>query len=283
MGFENCHPAVNMIYFVAVIYGTIVFKNPVFLAISYISAFVYSVKRNGMKALVFDVILLPCAVLYAMYYASYTHFGVTVLEKNLIGNNITVESLVYGFITGIAVITVIMWFSCIYSVFSSDKVVYLLGKMSPHLSLFLSILLRIIPRIKNEFKTIYTARRGIKKRNIFSMISILITWTIDALMSASESMRSRGSLLKGRKAFSIYRFDNRDRLYVIAMFTCLTITMMGAMLKQTYIICDPRIVMPHITPMSYVFYVGYAGLCLMPLLLELWTEWRFKKLCFVTK
>lgn len=283
MGFENCHPAVNMIYFVAVIYGTIVFKNPVFLAISYVSAFVYSVKRNGKKAVIFDIILIPFAVMYALYYSSYTHFGVTVLEKNLIGNNITAESLLYGFITGITVITVIMWFSCIYSVFSSDKVVYLLGKISPHLSLYLSILLRIIPRIKNESKKIYTARRGIKKSNILSIISILITWTIDALILASESMRSRGSLLKGRKAFSIYRFDNRDRLYVIGMFICLTVTIMGAMLKQTYIICDPRIVMPHITPMSYVFYVGYAGLCLMPLLLELWTEWRFKKLCFVTK
>ena len=29
--------------------------------------------------------------------------------------------------------------------------------------------------------------------------------------------------------------------------------------------------------MSYVFYLGYAVFCLMPMGLELYTEWRFNK------
>ena len=57
MGFERCHPAVNLIYFAAVLLGMITFQHPVFLAISFLSAFVYSIKRNGWKALVFNVIL----------------------------------------------------------------------------------------------------------------------------------------------------------------------------------------------------------------------------------
>ena len=49
-------------------------------------------------------------------------------------------------------------------------------------------------------------------------------------------MRSRGSLLRGRTAFSIYRFDNRDRAFVIALFTCITLTAMGVILGASNVV-----------------------------------------------
>ena len=288
MGFEKCHPAVNFIYFATMIAGMILFQHPIFLLISFVCAFIYSIKRNGWKALIFNAVLLPLIVAFALYYSSYTHFGVTVLEQNMIGNNMTLESLVYGFVLGIVVAGVLIWFSCVYSIFTTDKVVYLFGKVSPRLSLFLAIILRMVPRIKKEAKRINTAQQGIgrgtnqgnlwqRTRNCIRIFSMLITWTIDSLTTASESMRSRGSTLRGRKAFSIYRFDNRDRAYVVGNFACLTVIFMAVMLKQTDIIYDPRIIMMPVTTMSYVFYAGYAVFCLMPFGLELWTEYRFKK------
>ena len=278
----------NFIYFATVIAGMIVFQHPIFLLISFVCAFAYSIKRNGWKALVFNVILIPCVVAFAFYYSSYNHFGVTVLHQNMIGNNMTLESLVYGFVLGLVIAGVLIWFSCVYSVFTTDKVVYLFGKVSPRLSLFLSIILRMVPRIKKEAKKINTAQRGIGRganqgnvfqrlRNSIRILSMLITWTIDSLTLVSESMRSRGSSLRGRKAFSIYRFDNRDRAYVITLFTCLTLIIMGVLLKQTDILYDPRIRMNPITSMSWFFYAGYGIFCLMPMGLELWTEYRFWK------
>ncbi|MBQ7416083.1 MAG: energy-coupling factor transporter transmembrane protein EcfT [Oscillospiraceae bacterium] len=288
MGFEKCHPAVNFIYFSAVIAGTILFNHPIFLLISYVCGFLYSIKRGGWKALAFNAVLIPLVAAFALYYINYNHFGVTVLRQNMIGNNMTVESLVYGFVLGVSAAGVLMWFSCIYSVFTTDKVVYLFGKVSPRLSLFLAILLRMVPRIKKEAKKINTAQRGIGRganqgnifqrlRNSIRILSMLITWTIDSLTLASESMRSRGSSLRGRKAFSIYRFDNRDRVYVVILFACLTLTMMAVMLKQTDILYDPRIIMTPITAMSCLFYAGYAVFCLMPMGLEVWTQYRFWK------
>ena len=288
MGFERCHPAVNFLYFTTVIAGMIAFQHPVFLLISFVCAFAYSVKRNGGKALVFNTVLIPCVAAFALYYSSYHHFGVTVLQQNWIGNNMTMESLVYGFVLGFVAAGVMIWFSCVYSVFTTDKVVYLFGKVSPRLSLFLAILLRMVPRIKKEAKKINTAQqgmgRGVNQGNILQRLgnsirifSMLITWTIDSLTMASESMRSRGSSLRGRKAFSIYRFDNRDRAYVVGNFACLTVIFMAVMLKQTDILYDPRIIMNPITSVSYLFYAGYAVFCLMPMGLELWTQYRFWK------
>ena len=103
---------------------------------------------------------------------------------------------------------------------------------------------------------------------------MLITWTIDSFTIASESMCSRGSSLRGRKAFSIYRFDNRDRAYVIGLFLCLTLTMMAVLLGQTDMVYDPKILWTKVNPL---FCIGYASLCLMPMGLEIWTEFSFEK------
>ena len=285
MGFERCHPAVNLIFFAAVLVGMITFQHPVFLVISFLCAYAYSVKRNGWKAVVFNLCLLPFVVAFALYYSSYTHFGMTVLHQNMAGNNMTQESLVYGFVLGVTGAGVCIWFSCVFSVFTTDKVVYLFGKVSPRLSLFLAILLRMIPRIKKEAKRINMAQQGIGRganqgnlwqrlRNSLRIFSMLITWTIDSLTIAAESMRSRGSSLRRRKAFSIYRFDNRDRLFVIGLFLCLTLTMMAVLLGQTDMVYDPKIIWTHVSPL---FCIGYVVLCLMPLGLELWTEYHFQK------
>lgn len=287
MGFEACHPAVNLIYFAAVIFGALTFRHPVFLAISFLCAVAYSVRRNGRKALVFDLCLLPGIAAFGLYYSSFRHFGMTVLGQNHIGNNITMESLVYGLVLGVNVAGFLIWMSCVYSVFTSDKVVCLFGKVSPRLSLFLAILLRMVPRIKGEARRIHTARKGLGKGidqgslgrricNGISIFSMLISWMIGALATMSDSMRSRGSAIRGRTAFSIYRFDNRDRAYVILLFACLILTAIAALLGLTDMVYDPQILWTPIAAGDSLLCIGYAALCLMPLTLELWTDHRFK-------
>lgn len=289
MRFDSYHPTINLIYFASVILFAIWFDHPVFLAISYAAAFLYSVKLNGMRGLIFDLCLIPLILIYAGFYAYYNHFGVTPLRQNFIGNSITVEALVYGLALGITAAAVIMWLSCLFAVFSADKVVYLFGKVSPKLSLFLSILLRSVPRIKERARRIHVSQRGIGRGvkdgsvparliNSIRLVSILITWTLENFVESARSMKCRGYSLKGRTAFSIYRFDNRDRSVVMAIFFCLTLVVMAVAFDQTFIYYDPEIIMNRITPASAVFYLAYAALLLMPLGLQLVGEWRFSRI-----
>ena len=288
MGFEACHPAVNFIFFAAVLYGSASFRHPVFLTIAYLCAFAYSVKRRGKRAVLFNLCLLPLVAAFALYYSSYHHFGVTVLRKNFVDNNMTLESLVYGLVIGLRFATVCMWLEAMFRVVSSDKVVYLFGKISPLLSLFLTILLRLIPRIGLEARRINLAQKGIgrgsNQGNVFQrfgnslrIFSMLITWMISALALESDSMRSRGSLLRGRTAFSIYRFDNRDRAFVIGLFACITLTIMGVILGASKMWYNPRIIWQPLSGIGVVAAIGYLVLCLMPMGLEIWTEYRFDK------
>ena len=289
MRFDSYHPMINFIYFASAILCTICFQHPVFLGIAFVCAFIYSVKLNGWKNLVLNLGFVVLAAAYTAWYSYYNHFGVTNLRVNFIGNKITLEAVVYGFVRGITVVTVLMWLCCIFKLITADKVVYLFGRISPKLSLFLSILLRTVPRIKTRAKRIEMSRegigRGVKHGNpfqrllhLFALISILITWTLEDFVESAASMKSRGYSLQGRTAFSIYRFDNRDRGLVIAFFWCLTAVLMAVMLDQTDMYLDPVIIISPITSVSYAFYVAYAVFLLLPLMLQIVGERRFRKM-----
>lgn len=288
MRFDNYHPALNFIYFTSVIVCTVWFNHPVFTAISYIAAFAYSVKLNGRRGLIFDLCLIPLAVLYAGFYSYYNHFGVTPLRQNFIGNSITVEAISYGLMLGVTAAAVIMWMSCVFAVVSSDKVVYLFGKVSPKLSLFLSIILRSVPRIKERARKITIAQQGIGRGpsdgnvlqravNVIRLVSIVITWTMENFVESAKSMKCRGYSLKGRTAFSIYRFDNRDRALVLGIFAGLTFTAMAVMFDQTFIYYNPELIMNRVTFVSVIFYAAYAVLLMLPMALQIIGEAKFER------
>ncbi len=287
MGFESCHPALELLYFVTALFGALTFRHPVFLAIGFVGALAYSLCRSGKRTFRLVAALLPCVAVFAMYYGTFHHFGVTVLWTNFIGNRITSEALLYGLALGCGGACAILLLGCLFRVFSADKVVYLLGRVSPRLSLFFSILLRMIPRLRAQAKRIRTARHGMgcglsqgtpiqRLKNTMKMLYILIAWAIDAFATQSESMRCRGSGLRGRTAFSVYRFDGRDRLLAVAMFTCATITTVAAALGITDMAYAPRLVYVPLSREDLPFCLGYAALCLTPTVLETVTQLRFR-------
>lgn len=289
MEFARYHPAINLLYFTAVLTGTILFRQPVFLCLSYVCAFLYLLKLRGLRALISGLGLLPLALLYALWYGSYHHFGLTVLGVNFIGNQVTLESFLCGGTWAMVCVAAVLWMGCVHAVFTTDKIVYLLGRVSPHLSLYLSILLRTVPRLNKQRQRIELAQRGIgrgkgqgnifqRMRNALRRGSILLTWLIEGIVTTSDSMRCRGCSLRGRTAYSLYRFDGRDRSFVIGLCTLVCVLLMALLLDQTMIRFAPQVVMMPITPMSCLFYAAWAALCLLPPVLELLGARRFRHL-----
>ena len=117
---------------------------------------------------------------------------------------------------------VIQWFSCYNKIMTTDKFIYLFGKLIPALSLILSMAFRFVPRFLGQLKFIRNGQKAmgkdISEGKLFdrihaglNMLSILITWALENAIETSDSMRSRGYGLKGRSAFSIYHFTRKDK------------------------------------------------------------------------
>ena len=61
MRFDSYHPAINLIFFASVITATVRFLHPVFVALSLVCSFVYSVKLCGRRAFFGNLALLLLA------------------------------------------------------------------------------------------------------------------------------------------------------------------------------------------------------------------------------
>ena len=108
MNFASYHPALNLLFFVAVIAFTACWTHPGLVAVSFLCALAYSARLRGPRAVAFGCALALCALAFAALFALNVHFGVTNLARTPIGNSITVESLSCGIIVGIKVAAILV-------------------------------------------------------------------------------------------------------------------------------------------------------------------------------
>lgn len=221
--FSGYHPAVNFLYFGLVLFFTMCFLHPACLLLSLAAALRYAVCLNGRRAVRRSLrYLLPAALLAALINPAFNHQGATILTYLPSGNPLTLESIAYGLAAAALLSAVVTWFSCYTAVMTSDKFVYLFGRVIPALSLVLSMALRFVPRFQVQARAVSQAQRCVGRdvsdgsllqrlRNGVTILSILLTWCLENALETADSMKSRGYGLPGRTAFSIYRLDDRDQ------------------------------------------------------------------------
>ena len=144
--FGTYHPIINFVYFVFVIGCSMFLRHPVFLGISCVSGFIYYIYLKGKKAFKTALwLMIPVFLISALVNPLFNHEGVTLLFYFRTGNPLTLESIVYGLASGVMLVSVLNWFSCYQVIMTSDKFIYLFGKLIPAMSLILSMVLRFVP------------------------------------------------------------------------------------------------------------------------------------------
>jgi len=277
--FSGFHPLVSLLYFVMAIGFSFVFMHPVCLGISLACSVAYMLLLEGRKALRFAaVFLLPVFLLAAVINPLFSHAGATILAYLPNGNPITLESILYGIAAACMLVAVISWLCCYTAVMTSDKFVYLFGRVLPALSLLLSMALRFVPRFTAQMKAVAGAQRGIgrdisqgdalsRAKHGIRILSITVTWALENAIETADSMKSRGYGLPGRTAFSIFRFERRDRFALLFLLLCGAYILPGAALGGLKYLYFPTIAGAW-TPYSISIFAVYLIFLAMPLIVN---------------
>ncbi len=287
--FATYHPIVNFVYFVAVMCISMFVMHPVILGISLCGAVTYSVYLKGERAWKFNIIMLvPTLLVMALINPAFNHRGQTILTY-IGGNPITLESIVYGLVAAAMLVSVILWFSCYNSVMTSDKFIYLFGKIIPAMSLIFSMCLRFVPRFRVQLSVVVNAQKCIGKdvgtgsilqriKNSLEIVSIMTAWALENSVETADSMKARGYGLRGRTAFSNYRLQWRDCVAMGVMLCAITAVIISLITKAVYSSYIPRILLNELDFMSVFAYVAYLGLCLLPMTINIYEDNRWNSL-----
>lgn len=254
--------------------------HPVCLGISLACAVAYSLSLRGKKALRFSLLyMLPMMLLAILLNPAFNHEGATILTYLPSDNPLTLESIVYGVAAAALLAAAVVWFTCYNEVMTSDKFVYLFGRVIPALSLILSMTLRFVPKFTAQIKVVSEAQRCVgrdasegsllqRAKNGLTILSIMITWSLENAIETADSMKSRGYGLPGRTAFSIYRFDDRDKAVLLWLAFCGTYIISGWLAGGLYWRYYPTIKGVGLTAFPLSFMLVYLALCLTPVILN---------------
>ncbi|MFR8151316.1 energy-coupling factor transporter transmembrane component T [Hominilimicola sp.] len=287
--FAKYHPLINFIYFTAVIVFSMIFVHPICLVTSLLCSVMYSIILNGKKALKFIEMLLPLMLISALINPAFNHEGVTVIAYLPSGNPLTLESILYGIVAASMVATVICWFSCFNKIMTSDKFIYLFGRIIPSLSLILSMTFRFVPKFKEQVQEVSNAQKSmgrdtsegsvfVRVKNSIRILSAVITWSLENAIDTSDSMKSRGYGLTGRTAYSNYVFDKRDVTALIYLAVTITYFLIGALLGKINYRHFPSMRGTDMSFYSTSIFISYIMICIMPIIIEIWEELKWRKL-----
>ncbi len=284
---------INFLYYGLVIGISMFCLHPVILGLSLISGLAYGIRLKGWRG-TFGLLvkfLLPGMLVVAIVNLAFNHYGVTPLLYLENGNAVTLEAILYGLSLAVVLGVSLTWFSTYNLVMTSDKFIYLFGKIIPASSLILSMVFRFVPKFQSQLQLVRQGQKSIgrdmengrlwqKIKYALTTFSIMITWSLENAIDTADSMKARGYGLKGRTAFAPYRFDARDVVLLIWLGVTGSIFLLCWASGALYTSYNPQVIIKGwpLTLGSGAGFVAFFLLANLPLFLGLYDDYRWRRL-----
>lgn len=285
--FERLHPVLLFVYFMAVIFITMFTTHPILLSISFVCSIWFCGMLIGAKKLLVRLAYtVPVILIIAITNPIFSHNGETELFF-FNGNAVTLEAILYGLDIAVMIVSVFYWFQCYHEVMTSDKFIYLFGRIIPKLALLLSMTLNFIPKFKRHYREIDDSQKALgiyfsgrytdKIRSKIRVLSILVTWSLENSVDTADSMRARGYGLKGRTSYSVFTWTSRDTVMAVAIFglTAAVCFLMSQGYSEYWFY--PTFKKLNWSPLSLVLYISLFVLMILSVCTEIRenVQWRY--------
>ncbi len=218
--FEDTHPMILFLFFCSVIIPVMFVVENSIIVIGLISGIVYLWILNKQISWKHPFLSVAIALFFAVFQGIFVHRGDTIIM--FINNRgITMESIEYGWVTGMMLSATFIWFLCFSKVIISESVMYLLRKV-PKTALLITITLKMIPSYMRKYKDVSNMNKvnniqdKNEKKNVLKQISTVFTWALENSMQTADSMIMRGfktHKIQGK----LYRMQTRDIIILIVI------------------------------------------------------------------
>lgn len=231
--FATFHPLVLFIYYVMIITITMFILHPAILVFSLLGSLLFFSMLTPKIILFKDIgFYILVFLLIAVTNPLFVHKGETILFF-LNDKPVTYEAIMYGFVIASMLVAVIFWSKSYSELMTTDKFLYLFGKLIPKLALVLSMAFRFIPLFKLQIKKVNEAQKtlGLYTSNSITdrvlsgirVFSSILTWSLENSIVQADAMKARGYGLSGRTNFSIFKIEKRDVSIILILFLLLSL------------------------------------------------------------
>lgn len=283
---DQIHPAVGFFYIAAVLVITMITMNPYLLAISCITSIIVMGYLKGLSELRKNIVPDISVIIFTVgIQPVFSGSGKTVLYY-VNDRAVYLEGYIYGLVIAMLLITVFNWCTVMRILMDSEKLMYLIGRLSPTLAMMITMILRFIPLMRQRYRVIHEGQVGMgrynnlysKKKNVLyafmgfiekirhriKEISILISWSLENSIETSDSMESRGYGLKGRTSYHRYILKKTDIIQMILIAGAFAYVLVPVLLRQFMAYYLPRVYIESVSVWHVIVMVVYIVLAVFP-------------------
>ena len=292
LGFVSCHPATQLLYFAAVITLSLLSMNPVIITVSIIMSIILNLYfYNKQQLRLMLCMAVPLFIFITVMNPIVNHRGQMVLFT-LFDKSFTLEALLYGAVSGLMLVAVLLWFCAFSAVITNDRLRYLFSGFLPSVSMAITMTLRLIPlllRRQNEISETLaliapeTQHKGnplqviaYKARRLSKIYTVLLGCSMEDSLDTARSMTARGYGTARRGRYEKHRFKARDVIISALMILLFVISII------IYTVCKLNYSFyPEMKPLSALgaeglYYLIFTVVTVLPLLCDGWEVLRWK-------
>lgn len=283
---DTYNPITIAVYFLATAGIAMFCMQPILLALALAGAMTLCILRRDVRSVRTHVGFWVLFAFAALLNPLLSHNGASVLI--VVGNApITAESIFWGMTSGAAILSVLYLFCSFGAIMQSDKLLYLFGKLSPRLSLILSMGLRYVSLFSEQWGKIKQTQISLglykddnildRARGELRIFSILLSWALENGIVTANSMSARGYGTGKRTHFSIFSFTRRDGLILSLTLLLAAGTIIPLALGAVTFTFYPTLHLHHAGALSSLCYLSYGALVALPILLEMEdaVKWKY--------
>lgn len=289
--FSKIHPITAAIYFAAVISVGMFASNPVIQLISLAGGALFCAMLTSTKEKKRDFMFyIPLMLLITVTNPLFSHNGVTPLFF-LNGNPVTAEAIIYGAHLAVMTASVMLTCKAFSVVMTSDKLVYLFGRITPKLALVLSTALRYIPMLKRQASKISRTQKAMglystdsyadRLKSGIKVMGVLIGWSLENAIETAKSMKARGYGLKGHTDYSDFRLKKSDLALLTVCAILWGVIIFGIATDRLGFEYYPTLSAIPTGILPVICYTAHACLAFLPFIIE--TEELIRWNCFRSK
>ena len=283
-GFAAFHPLVQTMFFIVCISINMFIMHPVILSISLISSFIYICYSWGISGLIFCIrVNFITSAMIIIINPLISHNGITVIGHLPSGNVITAESVIFGCAAAALMSASVNWFYCVNKIITSEKIIYLFGRIMPKGALLISMVLSFSGKLSSHFREVKAAHMSVSvcsNKDIHSrlkismqIISSMIQWSLENFVDTADTMSSKGYGTSKRTNYSVYRLRIGDIIFILLLLSAAAIIFICHNSEVIYFSYYPVSEIVFENKLSFIVFAIYAVICNIPLLTTI-TEGR---------
>lgn len=289
-GFASFHPVVCFVYYVNLFLFSMLFLHPFFLVTLLVGAAALNgLQHQGARMKRSFPFFLVIGLVFVIINPLISHRGTHILFY--IGSEpITLESVLYGLMMMLSLMTIMTAFLSYNRIMTADKFLFLFSSFSPKAALLSMMAARFVPLLKRRLSdlTIIQRTRGlnpqtgsIRKRAAEGMqlLQLLLSSSLEEAMQTADSVKARGYGTSKRTAYFPYRMGVMDWTVLGLLAVSAGLAYVGCVFGYGRLQIYPELESVLFTLYEWITYSAVCFFLIIPLVIEGREEirWRFLK------